>query len=76
MMTLTKWTSRTLRSIAEFNREYGYAPTVLELAEAMFDANNATSGNLSPILRVLRAEGLITYRDHTARTIRITPQGH
>ena len=53
--------------IAAFHREHGYAPTVLELAQAM----GCSRSNVRQHLAALRRKGYVTWDTGVGRSLRI-----
>lgn len=64
---MNKTADRIYAALVQYCEEHGYSPTLAELAEA---AGLTTDSAVVYHVRTMAAEGLVTYRPFTARSIR------
>ncbi len=61
-----------VKAIRELTAEYGYPPTMREVATRV---GVSSSDTIYQRLKMLRTEGLITWEEGKPRTLRLIPQG-
>lgn len=70
-MSLTSSQASALRVVSRLEAGHGYSPTVREVAAEVGFAVTWTH----TLLAALQAQGLIAWRPHTPRTLRVTDAG-
>lgn len=71
--TLVAHCLRMLTIIRAYRREHGYPPTINELGRMM---GIDSKSRICEIRSALARAGLVTFVEHRARSLKLTPKGH